>query len=146
MIEAIASGVHPMDTVCLADKRLRACKDEIRKALDVDPTDTDYDLINILLEDVKDREATVSKYEENILGCIQDENLSCAGDLLTTLPGVDLIASATIIAEIGVDMDQFKTASRLASWAGMCPGNHESAGRNGDRLQQTNQIDRYIRF
>lgn len=51
-------------------------------------------------------------------------------DLLTTIPGVDIRLAEAIIAEIGVDMTRFGTAGRLASWAGMCPGQHESAGKS----------------
>ena len=49
--------------------------------------------------------------------------------LLRQIPGVDDRVAATIIAEIGIDMSVFGNATRLASWAGVCPGNHESAGR-----------------
>jgi len=48
---------------------------------------------------------------------------------LTTIPGVGKRTAEVIIAEIGVDMSRFPTASHLASWAGICPGNHESAGK-----------------
>lgn len=51
-------------------------------------------------------------------------------DLLVTIPGVDKRIAEAVIAEIGVDMTRFGTASRLASWAGMCPGQHESAGKS----------------
>jgi transposase len=49
--------------------------------------------------------------------------------LLRQIPGVDDRVAATIIAEIGVDMSVFGNAMRLASWAGVCPGNYESAGK-----------------
>jgi transposase len=48
---------------------------------------------------------------------------------LQTIPGVGKRTAEVIIAEIGVDMDRFPTSAHLASWAGMCPGNHESAGK-----------------
>jgi transposase len=51
-------------------------------------------------------------------------------ELLTTIPGVDKRLAEAIIAEIGVDMTRFGAAARLASWAGMCPGQHESAGKS----------------
>ena len=50
-------------------------------------------------------------------------------ELLIEIPGVDWTLAAVIIAELGVDMKVFQTASQLASWAGVCPGNNESAGR-----------------
>jgi transposase len=50
-------------------------------------------------------------------------------ELLMTIPGVDQITANSMIAEIGADMMQFPTAQHLASWAGICPGNNESAGR-----------------
>lgn len=53
-----------------------------------------------------------------------------ARDRLATIPGVDTILAEAIIAEIGVDMAVFPTAAHLASWAGMCPGQHQSAGKN----------------
>jgi transposase len=51
--------------------------------------------------------------------------------LLRTIPGVDRRTAEALVAEIGVDMTRFGSAPRLASWAGWCPGNHESAGRQG---------------
>jgi transposase len=50
-------------------------------------------------------------------------------ELLITIPGVDRITANSMIAEIGGDMSQFPTAQHLASWAGICPGNNESAGK-----------------
>ena len=51
--------------------------------------------------------------------------------LLRTIPGVDRRTAEAVVAEIGVDMSRFRAAGRLASWAGWCPGNNESAGRHG---------------
>jgi len=52
-----------------------------------------------------------------------------AVDLCTTIPGIEVVAAGNLIAEIGVNMDQFPSAQHLASWAGLCPGNNESAGK-----------------
>src|SRR5918998_1834453 len=49
--------------------------------------------------------------------------------LLLQIPGVDRVTAAAILAEIGPDMGVFATARRLAAWAGVAPGNHESAGK-----------------
>jgi transposase len=51
--------------------------------------------------------------------------------LLVTIPGVSRRTAEVILAEIGSDMGRFPTAAHLASWAGVCPGNHESAGKHG---------------
>lgn len=51
-------------------------------------------------------------------------------DRLASAPGIDRRTAEAIIGEIGVDMTRFPTAAHLASWAGMCPGQHESAGKS----------------
>src|SRR6185295_9816958 len=48
---------------------------------------------------------------------------------LATIPGVGQTTAEVIIAETGADMSRFRTAGHLASWAGVCPGHHESAGK-----------------
>lgn len=50
-------------------------------------------------------------------------------DRLDTIPGIGRYAAEALIAEIGTDMSRFPSARHLASWAGMCPGNYESAGK-----------------
>ena len=49
--------------------------------------------------------------------------------LLQTIPGIDRCSACAILAEIGPDLDAFANAERLAAWAAVCPGNHESAGK-----------------
>ena len=49
--------------------------------------------------------------------------------MLDTIPGINQRAAEGILAEIGIEMARFPSAGHLASWAGMCPGNHESAGK-----------------
>lgn len=63
--------------------------------------------------------------------------------LLETIPGVKKNSAASIIAEIGVDMGQFPTAQHLASWAGVAPGNYESAGKR--KSTKTTKGNPYIK-
>jgi transposase len=59
--------------------------------------------------------------------------------LLRGIPGVDVHVATALIAEIGVDMSVFKSANHLAAWAGVCPGNNESAGkRRGGKVRKGN--------
>ena len=64
-------------------------------------------------------------------------------ELLDTIPGVDRKTAEVLIAEIGVDMGQFPTHAHLASWAGMCPGNDESAGKR--RSGKTRKGSKWLR-
>jgi transposase len=62
---------------------------------------------------------------------------------LATIPGVDKTSALVLLAEFGTDMTQFPTAGHLASWAGLCPGNAESAGKRFSG--RTRKGDRYVR-
>ncbi|MHA6793824.1 IS110 family transposase [Pseudonocardia bannensis] len=50
--------------------------------------------------------------------------------LPATIPGISAHTAEVVLAEIGPDVTRFPTAGHLASWAGVCPGNHESAGKS----------------
>ena len=68
-----------------------------------------------------------------------------AHDLLQTIPGIDTIAAALIIIEIGDDMAHFASPARLACWAALSPGNNESAGkRKSGRTRHGNNVIRFI--
>lgn len=64
-------------------------------------------------------------------------------DQLQTIPGVGLRTAQVLLAEIGADMNRFPSPAHLASWAGMCPGNDESAGKR--RSGRTRQGNRWLR-
>lgn len=68
-----------------------------------------------------------------------------AHQLLQTIPGIDQIAAALIVIEIGDDMARFGSPERLACWAALSPGNHESAGkRKSGRTRKGNNVIRHI--
>jgi transposase len=62
-------------------------------------------------------------------------------DLLMTIPGIGERAAQTIISEIGVDMSRFPSAAHLASGAGLCPGNNESAGKRKKTTTRNGNVE-----
>jgi transposase len=86
------------------------------------------------LDHIDHLEAMIAKLDAQVEAMMQP--FRAARDLLVTIPGIGPLAAASVISEIGADVRQyFPTAAQLASWAGLCPGNHESAGkrRSGKR-------------
>ena len=83
-------------------------------------------IIKLIYEHLK----YLEKEQEEIEKLIDDacEDYKKEIELLDTIPGIDKDSTKAIIAEIGVDMSQFPTVKNLTSWAGMSPGNNESAG------------------
>jgi transposase len=72
-------------------------------------------------------EKEIEKLEAHIDQCLAPYRKEV--ELLDTIPGVNIAGAATFIAEMGVDMTVFTSAKHLASWAGVSPGNNESAGK-----------------
>jgi transposase len=68
---------------------------------------------------------------DELSGIISDEmgKYDEAAQRLDDIPGIGMESAQTILAETGLDMGRFPTAGHLASWAGLCPGNNESAGK-----------------
>ncbi len=69
----------------------------------------------------------ITRFSAEIEQALQDEADAIA--LLDTIPGVSQRMAEVIVAEIGTDLTRFPSAKHLASWAGLCPGNYESAGQ-----------------
>jgi transposase len=91
------------------------------------PPDPDPDEVHPVELEEKAREASENGSEED-----RGQSPLCwkrAVVLLCSIPGVSERIAYTILAEIGSEMSRFPTAEHLASWAGVCPGNHESAGK-----------------
>lgn len=89
-------------------------------------------------------------YLDEAIGRLSDEiervidPFAAQVELLRTIPGIDRRLAEALIAEIGVDMSRFGSAARLSSWAGLCPGQHESAGRQ--RRGTTRKGSKWLRM
>lgn len=73
-------------------------------------------------------DAAIAKLDEQVAARVA-EGYQPAARLLADIPGLERRSIEVIIAETGADMSRFPSAAHLASWAGLCPGNHESAGK-----------------
>ena len=128
MLHALVDGTQtPAQMADLAKGRLRQKLAELAPALEGRVEEHHRYLLSMQLERLEQVEATIEKLDERI-----DGKLAPYQDLhrrLTQIPGVDRIGAAVIIAELGVDMTVFPSVRHAAAWAGVCPGNNESAGK-----------------
>jgi transposase len=142
MLEALVAGVtDPAALAELARQRLREKIPALREALQGRVTAHHRFLLQMHLEHVTHLDALIGR-----LGARIEEVMAPFAEAvaqLTTIPGVGQRVAETVVAEIGSDMGRFPTADHLASWAGMCPGNNESAGKR--RSGRTTKGSRWLR-
>src|ERR1700694_3761715 len=86
-------------------------------------------LLDLQLTRLQQVDQHIGQVETYIEACLAPYATSCTK--LTKIPGINRIAAAGIVAELGVDMRAFRSDAHLAAWAGVCPGNNESAGKRG---------------
>jgi len=109
-------------------KRLKADKVQIAQAIDGDLDNDKKFLLNEMKRHLDWLARKLMKLNNEILGSI--EPYKKEWQLLQTIPAIDAISAAEVIAEIGCNMEQFDSDSaHLSSWAGLCPGSNESAGK-----------------
>jgi transposase len=82
------------------------------------------------LEHLRFLEEHILGLEEQIVAKIEALGYSAQWRLLQTVPGMKENSAAGVLAEIGPDMGQFASKKHMSSWAGVCPGNNRSAGKN----------------
>lgn len=128
MLEALIAGEEdPEQLADLARKRLREKIPQLQRALQGRVTDHHRFMLRLHLDHISQLEELIGR-----LGARIEEALAPfaeAVERLQTIPGISQRTAETIVAEVGPDGGPFPTADHLASWAGMCPGNDESAGK-----------------
>jgi len=146
MIQAMIDGVRqPRQLAELAGKQIKATPKELYDALHGRLTDHHRFLLALHLKQWDGLDETIHKLDVEIAQRIEGMEARTAGKtpfraligLLTTIPGVSAVAAPAILSEIGPDMSRFPTAGHLVAWAGLCPGQNESAGkRKSSRLRK----------
>ena len=147
MLRALGAGETDAEKMShLAQTSLKRKQPQLQQALEGRLTQAQRGVLGQLLDQYDHVEAALQRAEERIRQEVEsraDPFVPDAVQLLDTIPGVGETVAQIIVAEIGVDMERFPTANHLASWAGMCPGNNESAGKR--KSGKTTKGRRYLR-
>ncbi len=128
MLDALISGTHDPEILAeLAKGALRKKIPALREALHGRFTGHHALLIGQMLAQIDFLDETIQTLSERIEELTRPYSREI--ELLDTIPGIDKRAAEMLLAEIGPDMSQFPTEHHLASWAGLCPGQRESGGK-----------------
>jgi transposase len=142
MLKALIAGERdPQTLAALARGRLQEKRAALAEALDGHVTDHHTFLLRSLLDHLEFLEQQIGEFDRRIAEA--SEPMTTHLEHLDTIPGVARRSAEQIMAELGDDMRQFPTADDAASWAGICPGNHESAGKR--RQARTTKGNRWLR-
>jgi transposase len=139
--EAISGGVTATNISMLLHRSMQIKKEVLLKAMDAVMSATQKYLVKAVMDHIDDMTGRIDD-----MGGFIDQQMEKYGDeidKLNEIPGVGKISAETILAETGVDMARFRTAASLASWAGLCPGNNQSAGKR--KSSKTNHGNRHLK-
>ena len=128
MIDALIDGTKtPNEIAEMTLGRLRSKKKDVMLALDGQLSDRYRFLLTRIRKHIMWIKESMQEIDVQVVAAMKpyQEELQ----LIQTIPGIDKMGAAMLLAEIGVDMSRFGNKNRLSSWAGMCPGNNESAGK-----------------
>src|SRR6202140_1806201 len=139
MIEAMIAGVRdPRKLAALADRRVKATPKELYDALHGRLTDHHRFLLQLHIGQWDSLDASIRAVDREVDARVTRLDSKARADkarfsdltrLLASIPGVSQLSAVAILSEIGTDMGRFDTAGHLIAWAGLCPGQNESAGK-----------------
>jgi len=140
VLHALAEGkLSPEKMADLVDARMEAKKPALREALVGKVTAHHRFMLAQLLDQMKHLDGQIASFDlriQEVMSPLEQELIQT----LDKIPGFDVRTGQNILAEIGPDMSRFPTAAHLCSWAGLCPGNNESAGkRRSGRIRKANR-------
>jgi transposase len=145
MLEALLEGKTPPTEIAqFAQGRAKPKIPQITAALEGHRlSDHHRQMINYSLEHLRFLEKHILELDEQIVAKIEALGYSAQWKLLQTVPAVKESSAASVLAEVGPDMGQFASDKHLSSWAGVCPGNNRSAGKN--KGSKTTRGNRWLR-
>src|SRR6266487_1639160 len=142
MIEALIAGEKDVTILAeLAQRKLREKIPQLQRALEGELNDHHRFLLRQLLGQYDFLEKEIASVSER-LGAIAPPSFRAAVEQLDAIAGVGERGARALLAETGTDMSRFPSHKHFASWAGRCPGNHESAGKR--RSGKTPAANRHL--
>lgn len=138
IIDAVVRGeTDPGKLASLAKGSLRQKQEILGRSLTGLINDHLRNILSLMRKHIRCLDELIETTDLQIYTCLTAENDVL--ERLMTIPGVGQQSAEVIVSEIGTDMSKFPTAHHLASWAGICPGNNESAGkRYSGRIRKAN--------
>jgi len=131
MLKALAEGeTDPAVLAALADLRLRATPEQLRDALGAcaQLSGAHRRLLKMALEELQLIDTHIEQLDREAMGLLKEHQE--AVQRLAEVPGFGPDSAVQMIAEVGPKAATFRTAKKLSSWVGVCPGNEESAGES----------------
>lgn len=129
MLAALAQGVSdPAELAALADRRIRASAEELQDALTGRLQNEQRFILRLYLQQLRLLDKQLEVLESQIAQCLKPQQ--DAIQRLCEIPGTSIAAAHQIIAELGPHAEACPSAAQAASWVGVCPGLHESAGQS----------------
>jgi transposase len=140
MLQAMAAGTTDPETLAgMAQGKLCAKREQLIQALHGRLNDHQQKMLRMQLDHIRSLEQLIEAVDAEVavrLAPFQKEI-----ERLDTIPGVSQRTAEVILAEVGTDTTRFPSTAHVASWAGMCPGNNESAGkRRSGRTRKGNRV------
>ena len=144
MLKALLAGERdPVKLADLAEGVLRKKIPQLQEALRGHLTEHHCFLLRRLLEHLRYLEAEIDTFSQRIESCLRPFVSPPQMERLDRIPGVNRRTVENLVAEIGTDMSRFPDETHLSSWAGMCPGHEESAGKRS--RSRTTKGKRWLR-
>ena len=138
IIDAIIEGEGKAEELAkLRHGKMKASEQELITALTGNLTEHHKLMLKMVKRSIKDKELLINDLDNQIDNKLKENEMVLDAELLSTIPGVDKEAAAYILSEIGNDMEHFPNEQHLASWAGLSPGNNESAGKKKAQESRT---------
>ncbi len=130
IIDAMIGGEEDVsELVKLRHGKMKATVEELALALTGKLSEHHKFMLTMVKKSIAEKTLLVKELDEEIDRHLKANEMVLDTELLSTIPGVDKESASYILAEIGNDMDRFPDEKHLASWAGLSPGNNESAGK-----------------